>query len=478
MALDPTISLKAGQGIPEFDLKGSVGGALNIADLMQKLQYQPALLQQKLASERASQLSTETLTAGQQMLNEQTRRENATRVRLAEIARTTGNPKFNPKTGRIELDHLAIGNQAASEGMEPGVVFGYLESAAKNAQANLKTDADKNDFARSMLGSANNVLRVQTDPIRAAEIAKSSLEILTKAVGEDTAKAYANQYWKIPDTPPANPQAAGQHFIDQANINAQSTISEQQAITNKLNQAQLAVTQEQTAQAGAQGVSGPASRDPNSPQSRQVQNDYLAANPTADPLQVRKLDAAALQHMTGTGGIIAANVTPAATKAQAAANATGLATEADFYDRLAKSADKIKNKFPELTPFNILANKVNQVVLSDPDANEYYALVREAQAKGLNLATYAGRESLSQYAKGQSTQLRKQASTQGKLAASPTLTTTPGTQANPAAADSTPQSTSPINFDKSFKMKDGSVQVWKKVKEGADSDMKNWIRVK
>ena len=266
MAIDPGISLQAGSNVPPADPYGAANKAMSLVDLMQKTSMQPQLLQANLENTKAA-------TAGQQLLNTQIQRENEARVRLAEIAKK--NTTVAPD-GTITPDFTAIGHQAASEGMDPQTVFSYLTKGAEADQANIKTAADKQAFAKSTLDATDNILRVQDDPEQATQIAGAAHQILNKVIGKDLADQYANTHWKAPSQPPlvpnpdgtpftgppdTNPQAPpgtpgtldkttfGTHLIQQAKVNAQSQITPEQAVLNS----QTAEAQAQSGQTNYNG---------------------------------------------------------------------------------------------------------------------------------------------------------------------------------------------------------------------------------
>lgn len=414
MALNPNIALQAGQGVPQLDLMGAAQKGLSLVDLMQQVQMRPELQRQQLST-------AQTAEAGAKLLNEQTARELAARKRLAEIARV--NSKVEPKTGKISLDHNTIASIAASEGMDPGTVFNYMQRGAETAQGNIKTAADASKYANEVLSTANNLLRVQDNPMRAADIAAKTKSVLSNVLGEDDAKKYISQFWSLPESPPTDPATgqpsvamAGQQFIDQARINAKATISPQQAIAN-------AQTEESLRQAGAAGITSPEARNPTSTVSRQAQDDYLAANPTANRARIMRLSAADIQHLSGTGGLIRENIVPGATKAEAISTGIKYENQAKILDSLADAASRVPPTFN--TPIsNILQGVYNKAWDADPAFNEYRTRLLEAQQAGIPLTQGMGTPSVSQYAKSKAAELRAQGK-EAKSMVAPTFTTTP-----------------------------------------------------
>lgn len=462
MALDPTISLKAGgDGVTPFDPLGAMNKVYTLKKLMTDVQYQPQVIEQDLASKKASQRATEVATSGAMTANEQSARELAAKKRLAQLAAQY--TSVDKKTGKISLDHLQIGNAAAQEGMDPGVVFTYLDNAAKNAQSNIKTASDENVFAQGILTAANNVIRVQTDPGQAAGMAKNTLDILTKAVGPEKAKTYAGQFWQVPEQPPVGPNgkpdmtAAGVHFITQAKRNQEATISPQQAITNTLNQEQLAVSREQTAQAGASGQVSAADRTDNtSPKAKALQDILIASG--VPEAQARSLTVAAMNNTPAYKTVIDSNIQPASSRADAEEKATGFETGADFYRQVKASAEKLGGRYSDLKISQILANKFNKAWLNDPDFNNYINKVREAQERGLKLDENAGPGTIKQWADTQVKLQKEQAATQ-RTKSSKTFFN---------KGDETP-----INQIKIMKG-----ETWLKVKNGPDNIQENWKRIK
>lgn len=451
MALSPNISLQAGQGVPQFDPMGASQKALALVDLMQQVNMRPQMLQQQLASAKAAEdatragiLQTQAATAGATLTNEQTARSNRAKVRLGELAKEFASE--DPTTKKIRIDHNAVASKAAAEGLDPEQVFTYMEKGQKQAQEGIKTESDARDYALSMLGTANNMIRVQTDPGKAAGIANSTMKLLSQAVGPEKAKEFASTYWQVPEGGAPDAVAAGQHFIDQSKKNAEATIAPQQAIQNAIaqgqlgvSQGQLGVSQEQTAQGGAAGVTSPDARDPKSAISRAAQAEYVKAG--GDATIAKSLSAATIQNMVGVSGQVAANVVPAGVKGAAAESSVRYQQQADVMDALGTAA-AAANKYPQLTPAVIIANKFNQALMNDPAVNTYVTKVREAQAMGLPIDQSMGPASIAVTAKSQAKTLRTQATTSGNLTKSPTFSVAPGTgtvtrDAPPAAAPKT-----------------------------------------
>lgn len=248
MALNPQLALQAGQGITPFDPMGAAQKGLTLVDLMTQVQMRPELLRQQLATARAAEQQTQATTAGQLLLNQQAARENAARLRLAEIAKE--NSKVDATTGKISLDHSAIASKAASEGLDPGSVFAYMQRGAETAQANIKTAEDKKKYATDYLSTMNNLIRVQTDPVRAHQMSAEMTKTLANVVGAEDAASYIKKYFNLGDAPPVDPvtgqpdpKQIGQQLITQSRINSQSTITPLEAEDLKLRQAAQALAE-------------------------------------------------------------------------------------------------------------------------------------------------------------------------------------------------------------------------------------------
>jgi hypothetical protein len=427
MAIDPTVSLNAGKGVTQFNPMEASGGALNLVNLMQKLDMQPQMLQQKLASDRASQAATEASTAGQVMLNEQTRRENQARVRLAEI--TNKNSKIDPKTGKINIDHESIADQAAQEGYDPGIVFGFMQKASETAQGKLKTADEKQKFAMSVLGTANNLLRTQTDPKQANAIAGGAVKITSDILGQDLARQYAGQFWNLPpemqqagpDMAPPDPKFTGNYFIEQAKRNAASSISPQQAVINRQRDIELGTHQTQVAQTGRLGGVGTESLATSGPAVEAMRAQVIAANPNMRD----RVANMSMYEMTNTPGIrelVTSNIVPSATKGEFAKQAAERNTKADVMDACAKAAKKVGIVGRGTTIQNILQGVYDKKLLADPNFNEYVTKVREAQQAGIPLEESMGPASISQYATSKAGDYRTQGKTLTRQSTSPTFT--------------------------------------------------------
>lgn len=434
MALDPEISLHVGQGVTPADPYGTLEKAANIATLMQNLSLKPQLVQQEIAASQAS-------TTGQTLLNQQTARENATRQRLAELS--SQNATVDPTTGNITIDNNAVANQAAKEGMDPGTVFGYLQKGAEAAQANIKTASDQNVYAHTVLDTANNLIRAQSDGTQAMAIASGAHQILSGVIGPAQAAKYATQYWQTPAQPidpatgapvpqgtPPSPDVvkyAGQNLIKQANVNALATITPEQAIQNHQTDQNIAIAQENVNQAGASGNVSPAARDPKSAISAQAQTDYMTAmgiNPnTPEGAKIQGLSAAVLSHLPGPAAVVPANVVPGSVKGAAAGNAVTLNNQAQILDALAAAAKRVSPLGAGTTVQNIFQGAFDQHLMADPNFNEYVTRLKQAQIAGIPLDQMMGPASVSQYATSQANTYRQQAGTQTKLTTQPTFTT-------------------------------------------------------
>ncbi len=477
MAISPEISLAAGKDTPIFNPFDAATKGANLATLMQNLELKPKIVEASIESTKAG-------TVGQNLLNAQTQRDQATRLRLAELAKD--NSTVDKSTGKIRTDYGAVANQASSEGFDPDTVFGYLKKGTEQIQNDIKTNSDSTALAAAqykhttdVLSSANNLIRVQKDPQRAAQIMGGAVSIISPVIGADQAKTYASQYWSVPADPSQMPKtpdgkpdvaALGTHLIQQSDVNSKASISPQQAIANKQTEESLRQGREGQAMTGAGSITSPEARDPTSNISRQAQSDYLAANPTADRGRVIAMSAADIQHLTGPAGVVAANIVPASTKSAAVGGGQQIENQARILDDLSASAAKVPSKFGGLTIANILQGKFDQKLWADPAFNDFATRVQQAQTAGIPLDTSMGASGISKIAAGQAATLRKQSSGNAALATSPTFNAVPQTTAP------TPQtvSTTQVGSQKQFTTKDGKSGMWVKIKAGPDNDRSTW----
>lgn len=178
MAIDPSIALRAGQGIPQFDPIGAATKGLSLRELATRVQYQPQVIEQELAASRASTAQIEQATAERE-------RQYAGSRRMAEIVKA--NTAVDPKTGKITKDNRAIAELAAAEGLPTEVVFKYTADAVRNDADQFKTDADKDTYLRNQAFLAANLMRNAKTPEEAIRIAQGFKAGDSKVVGDDRA---------------------------------------------------------------------------------------------------------------------------------------------------------------------------------------------------------------------------------------------------------------------------------------------------
>ncbi len=243
MSLDPRIALEAGNNVPKLDPAGSMLAGANAQAQIIKNDYSPQLYQQKLDTGELANDAT-------RMVNDQAARELATKKRLAAIA--AANSKVDKSTGKITVDHNAIANQAASEGMDAGTVFKYLQAGQERTAEGLKQGNDQNEAIDKVLDPTINILRVQTDPQKAVQAVQAAHKIAVDTLvkggvdpqaAEQQVSARGQQKLGLtqPEIDPVTGQPdlikAGQHLIEQAKAYGQATISPQQAEVNAQNNA-------------------------------------------------------------------------------------------------------------------------------------------------------------------------------------------------------------------------------------------------
>ena len=481
MALDPSISLAAVQNAPQLNVGQAAQQGMTLANLAlqpQLTQAQIAATQQSVEASKQAVSASQTAQAGQVIQNQQAQKELDTRTAIA--AMTKNMTKVDPVTGVVTPPNPADVAAAVSAqgGVDPGTVFSLVQSGQLAAQQSIKTGADAKAYADSVGTTTQNLLR-GLDPTNPADrqqalnILGNSLKQLSSVVGPDQAKMFMSQRFNTdalqppasPPTldsngnpvpaqpaPPMDPNVVAAHAIKQAGVNATSeSISPAQAEANRLTMVGQAQTQQQiglqaeaNAQAGASGVVSPAARDPNSPISKMAQQQYLAANPSADPAQVAKLSAADIQHQVGAAGTVSANVVPASAKGAAAASAVTLQQQAQIMDQLQTAAAAAKAAgLPSGTPAaTVIGNTLGTRLMSVPAIQNYQTLLNQAKNAGISIDMSQGPDSISSYAANQAKTLRGQAGTTAAITASPTFT---GTAA--ATGPAPPNAT--LNFPKS-----------------------------
>lgn len=425
MALDPTISLRAGQNVPKFDMGAAAESGLRLGQLA----MQPQLLQQQLSGAQAAEAATrlgmkqtEQQIAQSTLATQQQQRIEAARKRANELAKQFST--VDPRTGKITIDHRQLSNTLMFEGHELDTALAHAQKADVVESSQLKTDTDRANYARDAAAAVNELIRVQTDPARARQILDSRMAAVAQVAGPEAAStAFGGVFGEAA----ANPDA---DVVGQAKINAAAQISPAQAEQFKISKEQLSqgwsnigIAQQQLIQAGASNLTSPDALNPKSAVSQAYRDLALKAGVPAS--QVENLSASQIHRIPGISDQVTANIVPAGTRSEAAMGSVRSQVEADFFDKLGSVARQLSaSKYSELTPANIIANKFNQALLSDPAANQYITMIREGQAKGYAISENQGPGSITRFAEGEAQLKRKQAQTQGKIAATPTFTET------------------------------------------------------
>jgi hypothetical protein len=239
MAIDPNIALQAGRNVPQFDPFTTATTAVNLKKLMTDQKYQEQLIQQRLASERASQLSTEASTAQQLQTTAEESRQLGGSKRLAEIMKLYAT--VDPKTKKISINHRDVASHAASEGLPVEAVFNNLSKAITNEAGALKNDADKEIFLRRNAGIAADLVRTARDESHASEILNTFVQGDSRVVGEDKAAPFYTSLFGAPGQLKANAKnvATGMSISELAerNLIPGGTSTEQLDPKSKLNAA-------------------------------------------------------------------------------------------------------------------------------------------------------------------------------------------------------------------------------------------------
>ena len=373
MAIDPTISLNAGQPQTQLDPYGGAEKGMNLVNLLQKAQYQPALYESTIRSNTAS-------ATGQELMNQQTVRDQSARIRLAEIAKE--NTKVGPD-GTITPDWTAIGNQAASEGYDPATVFSYLQNGNTTIQGQntanqgkIKTASDQADYAGKVLDATNNLLRVQTDPQRASEIGSGAVHLLNNVLPPELATTYAKQYFNNPpqvtpppaaDANPNDPATAGQQQQHQKDL---ATLG-----SHLITQAQ--VNSRAKAPSTEQGWD-----DPSSTMSQQAQAQLLQARPDLPAATIGKLTYRQIQADAGLSNSITENIIPGATRAAAIGGPIAAEQQAKVYDNIAGLATKAPSVVSGIPILDIINDKVSPAVRTNADYMAFRSALLDAQKGG------------------------------------------------------------------------------------------------
>jgi hypothetical protein len=431
MAIDASIALQAGQGIPQFDPMGSAQKGLNLRQAMlanERAGIENANLPTKLANENAA---SQVATATAQTNLEQNKREQATRVRAAEIAKLY--TKKDADGNRV-INHAGVASQLAEEGFDPGISFGYLQKHLENESSGIANATNTKALTDSVTTTQDSLLRAAKDPQQALAIMRTSHDLLVPILGEAGAKKFlADRYGgsNLQGVDPNDPAAqakVGQHFIEvgKAYVTSRS-ISPQQEVANSQ-------SAESIAQGGAAGVTGPDARNPGSAVSKQAQDDYLRANPDADPAQVRKLSAAFLKNNPITAGV-AGSITPSAgERAQAVGAAGDLSSQKGVIDQGVSAIDEgVGTKYGKAG--SVTRAVWNRLIAQDPKYAAIQSAIDTHNAANPNskLDILDGLDAVKRQLSVEGTRLGKKAATQANIAGSGNLSKTAQEVTKPAA---------------------------------------------
>lgn len=236
MALNPNISLQAGANVPQFDPMGAAQKGLTLVDLMQTVQMRPEIQRQQLATARAGELQSIEETTGKRLANEKLRREEAARVILAQL---TADHSRAGRDGRIHVDRLTAARVAAQKGLDPDILFNYMQSNEKTEQEGLKTVRDRNEQIQKRADAVNEMIAAQKDPVRAMDIFRQGYEGAARVYGDEAAKEYFTTYFdtKSLGDESVPPALRGAKLMENSRLNKQGKMT-------SLEQADLALRQE------------------------------------------------------------------------------------------------------------------------------------------------------------------------------------------------------------------------------------------
>jgi len=247
MAIRPEIALEAAK-VPKMNLAESLGKVMTLGQLA----LQPQVIQQQLDAARIAEQQA-------QVTLDQQKRQDIARQRLAAI--TKNNVKTDPKTGKVSVDYRQIANIAASEGLEPSIVMEHLSKAQTQEQQDIKTAADRRDYLERNRKTLDNLLRNETDPVKAEQMLQKVIEQDARLLKDSD--ALVGEYYSTHYPSNINP-------IEQAKANFKSTVqtvAEQQA---------LEISAAEAEQRAAKEYTSKEARDPNSQMSRTMREQLIA----------------------------------------------------------------------------------------------------------------------------------------------------------------------------------------------------------
>lgn len=399
VALDPLGSAKAGMELGVLGLQ-----PMRIAQELRTAQIEE---RQKLIAEQEAQRALDLK-----------RREDASRASLARYLRDPANQIKDEKTGKVTLNYTRAFEQALQDDtLDPKELFALQEKAYENRSKDIKNASEVMAEIEKRKIEWARVIRNMPDD-QGARYLQAQVDLLAKQFNlpaESLQMATADFFGVRPGISLRESAKARIEAID---------ISEQQAIQNKFTQTQLAQAAEQIKQAGLQNLTGPDARKIDSAVTKAAQAAAITAlGPNAtedDKAKIKAMTAAEIANLPGLRELLQADVKPADVKAGFQAGAIDDATQADFFGKLVTSATEVsrlrdKYNIVELTPANIIANKVNQALLDVPEIRNFVSLVQEMNAKGIPIPENAGPTAVAKIAREQ--QSLKTASAKRKDAA-------------------------------------------------------------
>lgn len=423
--IDPTIALRAGQGIPQFDPMAAAQRGLTLRQLATQVQFQPQLLQQELSSAQAAEAATRASTevtrtqakSSAQQYEEQARQLAASR-RLAEIGKSY--TSIDKTTGKVVINKEGILHQALSEGVPFEQVGKLATEVASFKEKDLRDVTSRQDYAQNRLYELDHILRVQTDPAKAAGMVDNMQKRLSDVLGPEKAQEYLQSRYGVDPT----------QIIERAKVNASSGISPAQQEQFKISNEQLrqtwaniGIAQRQLIESGVANLTSPEAMNPNSSVSQAYRD--LAVKAGVPESQVRSLSAAQIHRIPGIADVTTSVVPTTGARTEGVITAKGYETDAGVIKQGIQTIEaELKTKYGK--PGTITRSAWNQLTAQDPR----YAAVQSAidQHNALNpnakLDILDGFDAIARRLSISANKLESQAKGAREMAASPNLAAT------------------------------------------------------
>ena len=423
--IDASIALNAGKGVAPLDYVGTIQKA------------------QGIKSAQAAEAATRAGIPGIQAESDIKAQEAAAQKFL--MSNKAKYTRIDAKTGQRIVDYRAAGTDLADNGFVTAAQ-GMLGKQAQNETADLvasqnqiKTDADAlahreklNKFAIARADDAANLVKSLPEAQKQATLDKW-YQGTVSSVGQEVADMVFGERFGVGATiTPSRAGAVSQATITPTQQEANRLTEQGQVLTGR----QVAVSEEQSRQAGASGGVAATDRDPNSPSSVAARRQAIAAG--ADPTVVGRLSRAEMMATPGVKELIVSQVPSEPARAAAATKSKEYSADKGVLDQAIPIAQSLVKSYGK--PGSIARARWNDLIAQDPKfAAVDAAITAYNKRTGSNLRIEDGFEAIMSKLKVESTKLGELTVGEKELSQTPSFRGASTGTANPNKVTATEQ---------------------------------------